>query len=295
MVGLRKVRQVIKYFIPDWLLYRHIVPMYKSITRASEKQRHSLRFQINVTDHCNLNCKGCTAFSPLAKEKYIDAESYERDCKRLSELTGGKIELIDLLGGEPLLHPEINRIMEISRSNFEGDINVVTNGILLAKMPEAFWKSCKKNNVNIIISRYPIKLPMDKIDVLAEQYGVNIVNRGNATDVKIWNKVPYDLSGKQNITKNFRTCYGANFCTNLENGKLATCPIPFVIKQFNEYFCKDIPVSEDNCIDIYKVKNIDEIYAFLCKPAPICAYCNLKGIKYGIEWEVSKKELSEWV
>jgi hypothetical protein len=59
-------------------------------------------------DHCNLNCKGCTAFSPVAEEKFMDVNMFERDCERLAELTGGKIELIDLLGGEPLLHPKIN-------------------------------------------------------------------------------------------------------------------------------------------------------------------------------------------
>jgi len=296
MTGLRKVRAIIKWFIPDRLLYHYIVPVYKTIARTSGKKRNLLRFQINIVDHCNLNCKGCTAFSPVAEEKFMDVNVFERDCKRLSELTGGKIELIDLLGGEPLLHPEIIKIMEIAWKYFHsGDISIVTNGILLNKMSLDFWQGCHEYNINIIISGYPIKLDIDGLRNTAEKNNVRLVIRGSTNDIKIWNRVPFDVNGKQNVVKNFRICYGANFCINLEDGKLATCPIPFVIKHFNKFFNQNIPVKENDCIDIFKVKTIDEIFEFLRTPALICAYCNLKGIVYGVDWAVSKKEITEWV
>jgi hypothetical protein len=296
MAGLRKLRAIIKWFIPDRLLYHHVVPIYKIITRTSEKKRSRLRFQINVVDHCNLNCKGCTAFSPVAEEKCMDVAIFERDCARLSELTGGQIELIDLLGGEPLLHPEITNIIKIARSHFHGgDINIVTNGILLKKMPGDFWDACRENDINIIISGYPIKLDIDGIKNITKKNNIRLTIRGNANDVKIWNKVPIDTGGGQDAVKNFRICYGANFCITLEEGKLATCPIPFVIRHFNKYFNQNIPAAEQDCIDIFKVKSIDEIFDFLRRPAPICAYCNLKKIIYGITWAVSKKEITEWI
>ncbi|GHV58141.1 hypothetical protein AGMMS49579_25100 [Spirochaetia bacterium] len=295
MAGLRKVRAIIKWIIPDNLLYHYLVPIFKTVTKASEKPRKQLRFQINLTDHCNLNCAGCTAFSPIAEEKYMDVDGFERDCQRLSELTDRKIELIDLLGGEPLLHPELEKIIAIARKYFEGDINVVTNGLLLVKTPATSWITCHQNNIGIIISGYPIKLKMDEIQKLADTNNVKLVIRGSTNDIKIWNKVPYDLTGKQNQIKNFRICYGANMCINLENGRLATCPIPFVIKQFNNYFHQDIPVLETDTIDIYKVKSIEEIFDFLRRPNTQCKYCNLKGIKYGVDWSVSKRDIKEWV
>jgi hypothetical protein len=149
--------------------------------------------------------------------------------------------------------------------------------------------------INIIISGYPIKLDIDGLKETAEENNVQLVIRGSTSDIKIWNKVPFDINGKQNFVKNFRVCYGANFCINLEDGRLATCPIPFVIKHFNKFFNQDIPVKENDCIDIFKVKTIDEIFEFLRTPAPICAYCNLKKITYGIDWAVSKKEITEWI
>ncbi|MDR2096978.1 MAG: 4Fe-4S cluster-binding domain-containing protein, partial [Spirochaetaceae bacterium] len=85
--------------------------MYKKrLTKAAIKKRKVLLFQVLLCEHCNLNCKGCGACSPLAGESYLDPASYEKDCERLSALSGGIVEYIDLLGGEPLLHPEIIKI-----------------------------------------------------------------------------------------------------------------------------------------------------------------------------------------
>ena len=74
-----------------------------------------LCFEVHITEHCNLNCKGCYHFSPLAKEEYLDINEFERDLRRIYELCGDNVERITLLGGEPLLHPDINRFIEVTR------------------------------------------------------------------------------------------------------------------------------------------------------------------------------------
>ena len=75
--------------------------------------REHLRFNIDIVSHCNLNCKGCGHFSPLSKENFISLESLRNDCKRLSELSNGKVERIDIMGGEPLLHSDIIEILSL--------------------------------------------------------------------------------------------------------------------------------------------------------------------------------------
>lgn len=80
--------------------------------------RPSLFFDIEVTEHCNLNCKSCGSFAPLADEEYIDIDELDRDLRRLSELSDGEVHHINILGGEPLLHPEIARIVEMVRHYF---------------------------------------------------------------------------------------------------------------------------------------------------------------------------------
>jgi molybdenum cofactor biosynthesis enzyme MoaA len=42
--------------------------------------------EFHLTDHCNLNCKGCSHFCSIANENYLSMESFLKDMKRLSEI-----------------------------------------------------------------------------------------------------------------------------------------------------------------------------------------------------------------
>ena len=69
------------------------------------KKRRFLSFELHIADHCNLKCKGCIHFSPLAEEKFLDTDIFQRDCQRIAELTdNNRLGKIRLMGGEPLLH-----------------------------------------------------------------------------------------------------------------------------------------------------------------------------------------------
>ena len=63
-----------------------------------------------VVYHCHLNCAGCDHFSPLAEKYFMPTEVFEKDILRLKELTKGNMDAITLLGGEPLLHPDIETV-----------------------------------------------------------------------------------------------------------------------------------------------------------------------------------------
>src|SRR3990172_2333761 len=119
--------------------------------------------ETHLTDHCNLNCKGCDHFSPIAPKWYCDLEDHARDMRQLSRLFSN-IEKIRLMGGEPLLHPEVNTFLAVTRKYFpRSDIRLVTNGVLLQKMSRNFWEACKENKIIIDISIYPpflAKTPM---------------------------------------------------------------------------------------------------------------------------------------
>jgi MoaA/NifB/PqqE/SkfB family radical SAM enzyme len=81
-----------------------------------------LKFGILLTDHCNLNCAGCGNYSPLAPEKFYDIDTFRNECKRIFDLTGGKIASLGFSGGEPLLHPRITDFFDIARSFFAYDM-----------------------------------------------------------------------------------------------------------------------------------------------------------------------------
>jgi hypothetical protein len=59
-------------------------------------------------------------------------------------------------------------------------------------------------------------------------------------------------------------------------------------------FGKNLEVTQDDYMDIYKAKDMDEIMNFLCRPMPFCLYCNKKGTIWDIGYGVSKKDIIEW-
>jgi len=161
------------------------------------KQRKYLRLDVHLADHCNLNCKGCEHLSPLAEEKFLSLEIFERDCRRISELTSRHIKEISLLGGEPLLHPKIIDFIEIARKYFKkGKIQIATNGILLLKQSDLFWETLKKNDIRLCITVYSIKIDHVKINQLRKKYNIEIIYWGNIKQMnKVWEKMPIDIHG----------------------------------------------------------------------------------------------------
>jgi sulfatase maturation enzyme AslB (radical SAM superfamily) len=148
---------------------------YMEASAKKVKQPFLVHIQTWITRHCNLNCKYCQAFSPIAEERYVDKASYVRDFTRLSELTGGKIERIHIQGGEPLLHPELLDLLRETRRLFKGSlIFLVTNGILLPKQTEYFWRTCKKENILVYVSHYPINIHYESLKKAADKYGVKM-------------------------------------------------------------------------------------------------------------------------
>ncbi|MDD4600826.1 MAG: 4Fe-4S cluster-binding domain-containing protein, partial [Negativicutes bacterium] len=137
---------------------------------------HSLPYlEFHITDHCNLNCKSCTHFAPLSAENYLYTDSFIKDITRLSELFTN-ISRMRILGGEPLLHPQVNLFLEFSRSFFPNSkISLVTNGILLPSMDLSFYQALKANNISLDITVYPIaKDDMTSKVLLASRYDIPI-------------------------------------------------------------------------------------------------------------------------
>lgn len=66
------------------------------------------------------------------------------------------INVIALLGGEPLLNPELDRYCEMLRTLYPySDIKIITNGLWVNKMSEKLIECIETNQIKIHISYYP--------------------------------------------------------------------------------------------------------------------------------------------
>jgi organic radical activating enzyme len=262
-------------------------PVWRRIWRIIQKP--ALKYvEFHLTDHCNLNCKGCGHFCPIADEWFAEVGDFAKDIKRLAYLFDN-IMTIRLMGGEPLLHPKVNEFMAIARANLPNTtIRLATNGILLEKMQDDFWHACKEHGIVIDVTRYPILLKFDRIKELAIQKKV---------EMHISSEVGEFLSamnskGDSNPMAAMKRCRAKFYCPFLKDGKLYACAIPALAGYFNHTFKTAIPT--EGGINIHDKKtNGWKIIDALEKPVSACYYCATECRSFA--WGVSKKQKDEWV
>lgn len=314
---IKKIRCANVYYIDDtfreYLFFKyyhadiHKENMIKNLGEEVRGNfRNMLRFiapprvpylAVGIVDHCNLKCKGCTHFSCIAEEYIVPAEKVCADIRQLGKIFENKrIDTFAIMGGEPLLHPELIQITKCVRDTFrEAEVQIVTNGILLLKESSEFWNMCRENRITIICTKYPINLKFDDIEKKAAKEQVDFQYYGDTGNVtKILFKREIDLQGRMNPVQSFATCWEANECNFLMEGKWFECPfICFAERVFNKKFNQHIKIEEKDYIDIYQVEDYHEILEYMAKPKDACRFC--KGFHGNYLWETSKEALEEWV
>jgi len=251
----------------------------------------------NIVAHCNLNCKGCMSLSPIMDEHFVSTEDIVKDLRQLSKITNNSLMLLELQGGEPLLHPDLINIFSTARNIFPNTtIKIVSNGILLPNQTDAFWIACNRNKIEIAVTKYPIDLDYSFIEKKARDMGVTFSYYGT-TNIKARTlyKDIFDLKGTQDPRRNFLACTRANCYTNIREGKIYPCAVILNATHFNSRFNLNMKIDNTDYLDIYAIEQYKDLATFLATPKPFCRYCDPTKRIEGIPWSLSKRELSEWV
>lgn len=267
-------------------------------TALSKNIPNMLQIKIPICYHCNLNCAYCSHFSPIAPKYEVSLETFERDIAQLKKVADTKISRISLLGGEPLLHKDIEKLIEILSKYFpNNEKRITTNGLLLKKMPESFWNTCKKNNIIFKYSPYASMKNFEKeeeeILKLSKKYNIEIKKyTDNVYDFELMN-LSKNTTEKDN--NKYDTCEKKYACPLLDNGILYPCEVIGSIRFFNDYFKEYVlPVTKNDYLDIRKISSIDGIYKFFNSPKDFCKYCSYGNDVKTAPWKISKREVSEW-
>ena len=223
---------------------------------------------IQLVDHCNLNCKGCLHFCHKGQEPYFYApERYGRDLRRLTSLVtlGG----IRIYGGEPLLHGELKRIIEISHEIMpDAVLRLFTNGLLLRSMSAELITALREHNVKIIWSVYPVF--DDEMFVST----CNFLNEAGLMYQAERTQIFYACMRREGDIEPeyaFKRCNGKS-CHVMQDGKISLCPAPMVAKIMTKFgFDHDV---SDSLLDIYDTALTGEQVAeFLRSPHSVCRFC----------------------
>jgi hypothetical protein len=245
--------------------------------------------EMHIVDHCNLNCKGCSHFSPIADELFMDIDEFTSDLKQLSRLVSN-IEVIRLMGGEPLLHPNITDFIRSTKFLFpSSDLHIVSNGILLPTMTNEFWNTCRQNSICIDLTIYP---PF----VEKEKTWVEIV-RSNRVKVRIAEKPTFSTiinsRGDSDTKRVSEKCIFPGFAM-VRQGRLYHCWMPALVHYFNRQYDELIPNKD--YLEIYDPKITGwDLLSQIEKGSETCKYCTSgwHNVPF-FQWTKSTLDKAEW-
>lgn len=243
--------------------------------------------ETHLVDHCNLRCKGCSHFSGLAPEQYKSFNDFQVEMEQLSHIA--KVGIIRLMGGEPLLHPQVIDFCELTRSLFpDTEVVLVSNGILLNRLSDEDINHLNNSDIELCISNYGLKLNWNQINKFQRYYFHGKTQMYN---------ICLDPNGHQDTYTSFTNCdlvQGGWYF--FKDGRLYQCCIMANIEFFNQHFDKNINIDlDDISIDIF-THNENEILQFLRQPHQACRYCDtVKRHRSYSDFAISKGDISEWI
>lgn len=106
--------------------------------------------EAHIVDHCNLRCAACCSLSPHLPRWHVKPDALAQELTVAARVLSPT--WFKLVGGEPLLHPDLMECVDVARrSNIAPILSVTTNGFLLPRQPLEFWRQIDA----LTISLYP--------------------------------------------------------------------------------------------------------------------------------------------
>ena len=265
----------------------------RAVRRWKELKKEPLHLEFIVTDYCNLNCRGCTHYSPLARKEFVAIDELKRDMAHLGAVCGSEVKDVYLIGGETLLYPQLDEAMDALRGSFPSQrLYVFTNGLILGRMDDGFWESARRNKAIIAITRYPVKFDYDAVEALCAQKGVEVRVFGDRRQADTFFRFALDPEGRQNKYVSHFKCYNRG-CVSVVDGYVYPCSISACIKHLNRTGETKFEHRRGDRIAVGDVRSAAQIKRLRDHAVPFCSYCKNppKTVAYGL----SKREISEWV
>jgi organic radical activating enzyme len=228
----------------------------------------------NLTEHCNLRCAGCDHSSPLLPKKFADVAQFQRDLAVLAQVM--HLGELKLLGGEPLLHPDLPEFLRCARtSGLADEITLVTNGLLLHRCDPATFELIDR----LWVSLYPgikLRVGVRELKSLARRYSFKLeLRRSDTFQTTTINSRHQDAALVRRI---FTRCALAHAwsCHTVHEGYYFKCPpAPFLTARLA--LRGDLVLNRDlDGVRIHGNPRLrEELEAYLRDEEPLeaCYYC----------------------
>lgn len=250
--------------------------------RVENGKVYTDKLEINIANHCNLSCRGCAHAAPTVKKDFLDVAIIRRDLERLSKFF--RCRYLRILGGEPLLNPNLKDIILVGKESGICDkIQVVTNGVLLPKLSE--------DVIDLIddmdISYYDCK-QTQKVKETASQISQKHKNtRVRVTPVEYFREsLALKPTDNESLTQLiYDTCQLAHAwrCITLDKGYLFRCPQQMGYAKYTKDYSEALSLN-----NIESVNDILNFLELITPPLYACRSC-LGSVGEAFKHEMVKK------
>ena len=249
---------------------------------------NSIEFE--VAQHCNLNCKGCNHFSPLSEKRFGDLSGFERDLRRLHDYVD-HIGEIRLVGGEPLLNPQLDQFVRAAHEIYPYEsLTVITNGILLSSVSPDLIEAMKDTGAYFSLTLYPpVKDFALKMAEAIKEQGIRVETFSEVTQFSS----QLNLEGDSDAKLAERPCFTSE-CHYLENGRINKCTISGKCSVYEKHYHLD-GLFPDCFVNLFDDKlSAGELYSYLMNPIAMCAYCGRWKL-YNWEQAGNDPDMNDWI
>lgn len=254
-----------------------------------------ISFGIVTTLRCNLHCTdcgfGCYNNNTWDCDPYVTFETIKKLVKIQSTNTLNITVGICLLGGEPLVSPSFWTLVDlIAKEDYLGDhIGIITNGLLLPKLPLDKIEMLIKSRMRIYVSVYPLEYNYTKLFNYTKSIGLLVTNLVSEIqeDLKVTTGVqeyfyshiyrdkPRILKKDWDNIKECRSMIGGLVCTSVMNNKIYYCSNMIEVlnnQAFNKY--KRIKLKEpSDYVSVSKINSVKDLIPYLKGRYSLCHYC----------------------
>lgn len=247
--------------------------------------------ETDVTTACQLSCVACNHHVPLWRKvgpQHASVAQVTKDLNHLATIVHAHVW--GALGGEPTMNPNLVSILQAARASKIADtIEVWSNGLLLPRMSEAFWRSFD----TLVLSVYPGKHTNESLAWIARKCvdtGVVLSLRDEVNNPNFRTLFEREPTGPEATKRKFAGCFFRQFSRVANWGHFFTCccapHMPSLVQ------------GRDLYADGIKIDGLTEeaLQAYLNRTEPLgaCSTCAGRDTAVGIPWR-EERDPTEWL
>ena len=237
--------------------------------RVHDSRVQTRSLEAHVVDHCNLTCAGCCSFSPLLPAWFASPDSVAEDVHKAAKVL--KPRVFKLVGGEPLLHPQLGEMIRCVReSRIAPTLSVTTNGLKLHEMPDTFWQAVDALTISLYRRPRLSSALITHIEMQARRFGVHVTWK--VQDVFTTLDRAHACTDLDETRRIYHDCWLRERCHMIRDGMFYTCTRPphfhTLYKGTVDFQADGLPLRDDNSM-------LDALLAYLQRETPLttCLHC----------------------